>query len=136
MPKPDELIQAAREASKNAVAPYSGINVGVALQVQGGPVVLGANVESASYGLTCCAERVALFAALSQGHRDFSSLALASSVKPHLVPCGACRQLLVEYAPNITVYCTGMDEDDRVDEFQLDELLPSALTRLPDGAPD
>ncbi|MGB0583330.1 MAG: cytidine deaminase [Limisphaerales bacterium] len=126
-----ELIQAARDASQNAVAPYSGINVGVALRTDNGQIVTGCNVESASYGLTCCGERVALFSALSAGHRVFRSLALVSSIKPHLVPCGACRQLLVEHAPGIDVLCTGMDEDDSVDEFVLEDLLPSALSKLP-----
>lgn len=127
-----ELIGRAREVSENAVAPYSGIRVGVALQVKDGPIVTGANVESASYGLTCCAERVALFSALSQGHRDFTSLALVSSVNPHLVPCGACRQLLVEYARNIVVLCAGLDDGDTVDVFQLEDLLPSPLSKLPE----
>lgn len=126
-----ELIQAAREVSVNAAASYSGIRVGVAIRVEGGEIVTGCNVESASYGLTCCAERVALFSALSAGHRGFLELALVSSVKPHLVPCGACRQLLVEYAPGIVILCAALDDSEPIDEFRVEELLPSALSGLP-----
>ena len=133
MPKkdPSELIAAAIAVSRNAVSPYSGIRVGVALRSEGGKIVTGANVESVSYGLTCCAERVALFAALSQGFRRFTGLGLVSSVNPQLVPCGACRQLLVEYAPGIRIWCASIDDPERVDEYGLDDLIPNALVRLP-----
>jgi len=128
----EELIAAALAASENAAAPYSKIRVGAALRTQDGQVVTGANVESASYGLTCCAERVALFSALSQGHRRFTELALASSVTPKLLPCGACRQLLAEYAPGLRLVCVSASEPGSVEEHFIGELMPLPLTGLPD----
>lgn len=122
---------AAIAVGRNAVAPFSGINVGVALLAEGGEIVTGANVESVSFGLTCCAERVALFAALSQGYRKFTDLGLVSNVTPQLVPCGACRQLLAEHAPGIRIWCANTDTPDDFDEYRLEDLIPKALIRLP-----
>ncbi len=127
----DELMAAAVAVSHHASAPYSNIQVGAALRTADGETVCGANVESASYGLTCCAERVALFAALSQGHREFIEMGLVSSVTPHLLPCGACRQLLAEYAPGLRIRCANRDNPASADELLIEELLPNALTRLP-----
>jgi len=126
-----ELLAAALAVSRNAVAPYSEIHVGAALRTESGDIVTGANVESASYGLTCCAERVALFTALSRGCRKFTGLGLVSSVNPALVPCGACRQLLIEHAPGIRIWCASIEKPDEVDEYQIEDLIPSALVRLP-----
>src|SRR5262245_17378049 len=93
------LIAAAIKARRNSVAPYSKFQVGAALLTAKGEIVAGANVESASYGLTCCAERVALFTALIGRKRDFVAIAVVARVKNGPMPCGACRQLLAEYAP-------------------------------------
>lgn len=129
----DRLLTAAREAARHAVAPYSGIHVAAALQTAGGEVVTGVNVESASYGLTCCAERVALFNALSQGHREFTAMGLISSVDPCLVPCGACRQLLAEYAPTAKVWCSNLQRPEIVRSTSVAELLPEPLVSLPEN---
>src|SRR5215831_15591433 len=92
------LVSAAAKARRRAVAPYSGFRVGAALLTRKGEIVTGANVESASYGLTCCAERVALFNALTSGRKDFVAVAVVAKVRGGPMPCGACRQLLAEYA--------------------------------------
>src|SRR5580692_10030649 len=94
-----ELVMAAMKARERAVASYSKFKVGAALLTTGGEIIGGANVESASYGLTCCAERVALFKALTEGKTQFSAIAVVARVPGAAMPCGACRQLLAEYAP-------------------------------------
>src|SRR5262245_61611930 len=94
-----DLVRAAANAREGAVAPYSKFKVGAALLTRSGEIVTGANVESASYGLTCCAERVALFHALTSGKRDFLAVAVVARAPRGPMPCGACRQLLAEYAP-------------------------------------
>src|SRR5256714_12159602 len=91
-----KLIRAAVEARRHAVAPYSKFKVGAALLTRRGEIVTGINVESASYGLTCCAERVALFNALTDGRRDFVAIAVVARAPGGPMPCGACRQLLSE----------------------------------------
>src|SRR5216117_366644 len=98
------LIAAAVKARQLAVAPYSKFQVGAALLTRRGQIITGANVESASYGLTCCAERVALFHALTSGRRDFAAVAVVARAPGGPMPCGACRQLLAEYAPNALVW--------------------------------
>ena len=97
------LVRAAARARRGAVAPYSRFQVGAALLTRSGQVITGANVESASYGLTCCAERVALFNALTAGQRDFVAVAVVARTAGGPMPCGACRQLLAEYAPRAAV---------------------------------
>lgn len=96
--KKEQLMEYARNAQQNAYAPYSNFKVGAALLLKDGNVVLGCNVENASYGLTNCAERSAMFSALSQGYKkeDFVDLAIYSSCNPPASPCGACRQVMVE----------------------------------------
>src|SRR3954468_11954711 len=98
------LINAAAKAREGAVAPYSKFKVGAALLTKAGKIISGANVESASYGLTCCAERVALFTALTSGEKQFASIAVVARAPGGPMPCGACRQLLAEYAPAATIY--------------------------------
>src|SRR5436189_636923 len=93
-----ELMLAAAKARQRAVAPYSKFQVGAALLTKSGEIIAGANVESASYGLTCCAERVALFKALTSGKGNFTAVAVVARVAGGPMPCGACRQLLAEYA--------------------------------------
>src|SRR5260221_13942463 len=98
------LIRAAAKAREQAVAPYSKFKVGAALLTRTGRTISGANVESASYGLTCCAERVALFNALTSGQREFTAVAVVARAPGGPMPCGACRQLLAEYAPEAVVW--------------------------------
>ena len=124
------LIKAAANARKRAVAPYSRFLVGAALLTRQGEVVTGANVESASYGLTCCAERVALFKALTEGRRDFVAVAVVARAKDGAMPCGACRQLLAEYAPRAKVFVADSRALQKVREFKMAELLPGAFVKL------
>src|SRR5437763_3057956 len=98
------LVRAAAQARQRSVAPYSKFKVGAALLTRSGKIIGGANVESASYGLTCCAERVALFKALVSGERDFVAVAVVARDPGGPMPCGACRQLLAEYAPRAAVW--------------------------------
>ena len=97
------LVQAARDARARALAPYSHFHVGAALLVAKGEIVTGCNIENATYGLTLCAERVALVKALSDGKRKFVALAVAADAALPTPPCGACRQLLWEYCGDIPV---------------------------------
>jgi len=93
------LLAAAREAASRAYAPYSNFPVGAALLTDQGDIVLGANVENASFGLTICAERVAVGAAIAAGHRDLRAVAVVAPRQLGTTPCGACRQVLNEFAP-------------------------------------
>ena len=99
----ERLVAAARAARERAIAPYSGFKVGAALLTRDGLIVGGCNVENASYGLTVCAERVALLKALSEGHRDFTMLAVVADTATPTPPCGPCRQLVWEYCFDIPV---------------------------------
>ena len=124
-----ELIQAVLDAREQSVAPYSKFNVGAALLTAGGEIISGANVESASYGLSCCAERVALFKALTDGskeHRNFTAIAIASP--GGAAPCGACRQLLAEYTPESEVILINSESPDTPETTTVNELLPNAFT--------
>src|SRR5450432_3599211 len=112
-----QLIRAAAKARERAVAPYSKFKVGAALLTKSGRIIGGANVESASYGLTCCAERVALFSALTSGRRNFVAMAVVARVPGGPMPCGACRQLLAEYAPDARIYVADCDDPHQFREF-------------------
>ena len=98
-----ELIEAARAARRHARAPYSKFEVGAALLTAGGEVFTGCNIENATYGLTMCAERVAMFKALSEGQTAFTRIAIAAATAGPTPPCGACRQILWEFAGDIEV---------------------------------
>ena len=121
------LMNAAAKAREGAVAPYSKFRVGAALLTKAGAIVTGANVESASYGLTCCAERVALFNALTGGKRDFIAVAVVARAEGGPMPCGACRQLLAEYASDAKVYVADSRRLKSVKQFSVGELLPGAF---------
>ncbi|MDB6024626.1 MAG: cytidine deaminase [Verrucomicrobiales bacterium] len=129
MPKVNKngLIKLALKARQKACAPYSKFKVGAALLAANGKVFTGANVESASYGLTCCAERVALFHALTTGEKHFTAIAVVARIDGGAMPCGACRQLLSEYAPDALVFISDSDHPSAVREFTIRELLPGAF---------
>ena len=126
-----DLVSAALRAREGAIAPHSQFKVGAALLAKSGEIITGANVESASYGLTCCAERVALFNALTSGRRNFVALAVVARAPGGPMPCGACRQLLAEYAPAARVWVADSRSPRKVREFRLQELLPSAFLKVP-----
>jgi cytidine deaminase len=126
-PTKTKLIRAAARARQSAVAPYSKFLVGAALLTKRGEIITGANVESASYGLTCCAERVALFKALTEGKKDFTAIAVVTRLAGGAMPCGACRQLLAEYAPTATVYVADSAVLMKIREFKVSKLLPGAF---------
>ena len=102
----DRLIKAAQEAMKNAYAPYSHFKVGAALLTSGGEVITGCNVENASYGVTNCAERTAVFSAVAQigPKMEISAIAIVNDHDVPCSPCGACRQVIYEFGPGATVY--------------------------------
>lgn len=121
----EELLTAAREARNRAYTPYSHYNVGAALLGKDGKIYTGCNVENASFGLTNCAERTAVFKAVSEGQREFEAIAIAAGQTAPW-PCGACRQVLNEFAPKLKVLITW--GKDQVDETTLDALLPHSFT--------
>jgi cytidine deaminase len=126
-----KLIQAAAKAREGSVSPYSKFKVGAALLAESGEIIGGANVESASYSLTCCAERVALFKALTGGKLDFIAVAVVARCDGGPMPCGACRQLLREYAPDAKVFVADSDDLKKIRGFTVKELLPSAFVTVP-----
>jgi cytidine deaminase len=106
----DRLVAAARQARERAVAPYSNFKVGAALETVDGTIVTGCNIENASYGLTICAERVAMFKALADGHRHFSRMAVVADTQDPASPCGACRQVLWEFAQDLEIVLANLTE--------------------------
>ena len=127
--KPEaQLIQAAIDAQIHAHAPYSNYHVGAALLCEDGSIIYGCNVENASYGLTNCAERTAVFSAIAQGQRNFTALAISASGEATPFPCGACRQVLVEFcAPDFPVYIISQNDPEHVQCIPLGELLPHSF---------
>jgi len=119
-----ELVALAREARDKAYAPYSGFAVGAALRAKSGRIYSGCNVENASYGLTVCAERVAIFKAVSAGERKFEALAVVT--EPQASPCGACRQVLAEFGLDIQVIIADLGKGRKV--YTVGDLLPLAYT--------
>lgn len=118
------LIHRALQARGNAHAAYSGFAVGAALLCEDGTVFTGCNVENLSFGLTMCAERVAIGSAVAAGHRRFQCLAIAADSDEVLSPCGACRQVLAEFNPALKVLAANLHG--KVEEFSLESLLPRA----------
>ena len=119
----EELIHKAREAKEKAYAPYSKFKVGAALKTKDGDIFTGCNVENVSYGFAMCAERVAVFKAISEGHTEFDSIAISSSSKKPTFPCGGCRQVLSEFG-NVKIFLDGSDKD-----YDLGDLLPHSFEK-------
>jgi len=116
------MVALAREARERAHAPYSGFRVGAALKTQAGEIVTGCNIENASFGLTLCAERVAVFKAVSEGLSGFQAIAVVADSRELTAPCGPCRQILWEFCGNIFVHMSSRDGRTRV--ARLSQLLP------------
>ncbi|MCH7728001.1 MAG: cytidine deaminase [Planctomycetes bacterium] len=117
----EQLIVTARDARQQAYAPYSGFEVGAAVLTKSGEIFSGCNIENASYGLTICAERVAMVTAVAAGYRDFAAIAVVTSGGAS--PCGSCRQFLAEFCDDVPILLVNAD-DATVEETQLTDLLP------------
>ena len=121
-----ELLAAAKTAKEGAYVPYSHFRVGAALLGKSGKVYTGANVENAAYSVTCCAERTALFKAVTEGERDFDAIAVTSDSDDLTYPCGVCRQALYEFSPELNVLASNNDLE--YDKTTLEKLLPHAFS--------
>jgi len=118
----DGLIAAAKQARENAHAPFSNFRVGAALRAKSGRIFTGCNVENATLGLTCCAERVAIFKAVSEGERGFEAIAVAADTDTLTPPCGACRQIIWEFCGDVPVILTNLEG--KVEQQTAGKLLP------------
>jgi cytidine deaminase len=123
----DRLVHAARLARDGAIAPYSKFKVGAALEAADGTIITGCNIENASYGLTLCAERVAMFKALSEGVRQFTRMAVVADTEEPTPPCGACRQVLWEFAPDLEIILANLRSETA--RHPMSALLPEAFSR-------
>ncbi|HZL44660.1 MAG TPA: cytidine deaminase [Opitutaceae bacterium] len=119
------LAAAARRAAKSSYAPYSKFRVGAAVLTASGKIFAGGNVENASYGLSNCAERTAVFKAVTEGHRELVAVAVYTPTRKPTLPCGACRQVIHEFGPNAVVLCVCDSSDQH--KTTLDQLLPGAF---------
>ncbi|MEW5803700.1 MAG: cytidine deaminase [bacterium] len=128
-----ELMQKAGQAKEKAIAPISGFRVGAALLTAGGRCYLGCNIENISLSLSICAERVAFLKALSEGETSFSALAIVSDSESVVTPCGACRQLIWEFAPEITIIMGNPGGD--IQWTRITDLLPQAFHYLDSACP-
>jgi cytidine deaminase len=124
--KYDGLLEQAKKAKENAYVPYSNFRVGAALLCKNGEVYTGCNIENAAYSPTCCAERVAVFKAVSSGNKEFEAIAVTSDSSDITYPCGVCRQVLAEFALDMDVISSNNDLENEV--LRVDELLPRAFT--------
>jgi cytidine deaminase len=118
----EELIEAARRARENALASFSQFKVGAALETADGQIITGCNIENATYGLTICAERVAMFKAISEGHSRFTRIAIVANTDQPTPPCGACRQILWEFGGELEVLLANLNAPRG--RYQLRDLLP------------
>lgn len=123
-----ELLKIAQKAKENAYAPYSGFRVGAAVETVSGEVFDGQNIENASFGATNCAERTAIFKAVSNGERKIKAVAIASDSKDLIYPCGICRQVIAEFGDeNTLIICSSSSGEFR--EYKLNEILPFAFVK-------
>ena len=118
----DGLVAAARAAREHAVADFSGFKVGAALETGTGEIITGCNIENASYGLTICAERTAIFKAVSEGHRSFTRIVVVADTADPTPPCGACRQIIWEFCGDIEVTLANLERVTKT--LQMRDLLP------------
>jgi cytidine deaminase len=121
----EELIKAARDVRENSYAPFSKFRVGAAIEMQDGAIVAGCNVESASYGLTVCAERVAIWKAISEGKHKITHIAVVADTEELTPPCGVCRQIIWEFGGDIPVTLANLNG--KTETVQMRELLPRAF---------
>jgi len=120
-----KLISEAEKARKNAYAPYSKFSVGAALLSRNGKVYTGANLENSSFGQTVCAERLALYKAVSDGEKDFKKIAIVAPGAEPVTPCGICRQALFEFSPELEIVCANLKG--KVKKYTLKQLLPHSF---------
>ncbi len=120
-----QLIEKAKSARLRSIAPFSNFLVGAAVKTDEGKIYTGCNVESASYGLTVCAERVAIWKALSEGERNFAELAIVADTESLTPPCGTCRQIIWEFAKNATIVLGNLRGETQI--VSIRELLPRAF---------
>jgi cytidine deaminase len=125
MEKKEELIEAATRVRENSYAPFSDFRVGAALETDDGVIIAGCNVESASYGLTVCAERVAIWKAISEGKRKIKHIAVVADTEELTPPCGVCRQIIWEFGGDIPVVLANLKG--KVETLQMKDLLPRAF---------
>ena len=123
----DALVAAARAVRERAAADYSGFKVGAALETADGAIITGCNVENATYGLTVCAERVAVFKAISEGHRRFTRIVVVADTAAPTPPCGACRQILWEFGGDLEVILASLTEIKAT--LRMKDLLPLPFDR-------
>ena len=123
-----QLISIAKDAASRAYAPYSKFYVGAALLTGDGRTFAGCNVENLSYGLTICAERTAVFSAVAAGCRDFAKIAVVADTEEPISPCGACRQVLAEFNPDMEIIIANFQG--KAESFRLSELLPRPVTGI------
>ena len=123
----DALVAAARAARQHAVADFSGFQVGAALETDTGEIITGCNIENATYGLTVCAERVAIFKALSEGRRTFTRIAVVADTAAPTPPCGACRQIIWEFGGDLEVLLANLTEVTAM--LRMKDLLPLPFDR-------
>lgn len=123
--KEEEVVQAALEAREQSVAPFSNFKVGAAVRTDTGKIFTGCNIESASYGLTVCAERVAIWKALSEGERNFTNLAVAADTQTLTPPCGTCRQIIWEFAKHADIVMVNLHG--ARESVHIEHLLPRAF---------
>jgi cytidine deaminase len=121
----NELVEAAKAVRENAYAPFSEFKVGAALETDDGDIIRGSNVESASYGLTVCAERVAVWNAISQGKRKIVKIAVVADTEELTPPCGVCRQIIWEFGGDIPVIFSNLNG--KIETVQMKDLLPRAF---------
>ena len=121
----DELVKAATEVRERAYAPYSNFKVGAAVRTKDGKIYTGCNVESASYGLTVCAERVAIWKAVSEGEKEFEQVAVVADTEELTPPCGVCRQIIWEFGGDIPITFANLKGN--TETVKMSELLPRAF---------
>lgn len=121
-----DLVELAIKAKENAYVPYSNFRVGAALLTKNGKVYTGCNIENASFGATNCAERTAIFKAVSEGEREFEAIAINADTDEMTFPCGICRQVIIEFSRDMKLYISNKSGEYK--EFSIGELLPGAFT--------